>query len=83
MGTWFVVFLLVKSNVYLHCCLFFLWWIMVLLCWIGLLDLVMAKKCGSLDYKGQRLVLWSGGLLQKKVTCFVKFLAIRNFWTFF
>ncbi len=50
---------------------------------VFLLDLVMVKRCGSLDYKGQRLVLWSGELLQKKVKCFVKFLMIRNFWTYF
>jgi hypothetical protein len=57
-----------------------LWWFLF---WIVLLDLVMARRCESLDYKGQRLVLWSGELLRKKVKCFIEFLMIRNFWTFF
>jgi hypothetical protein len=59
------------------------WWIMVFLQWIGLLDLVMAEKCGNADYKEQRSVLLEGGLLQEKGKCSAKFYVVENLWTLF
>ncbi len=64
-GAWFVVFLLVKSNVYLHCCLFFYG--------VSLLDLVMARRCGSLDYRGKDWYYGVGDFCKSKLSVLLSF----------